>query len=154
MRQVSVFTLLFLLTAQSALALCKLNIKGHNICTSEKALLVVNDTENPESLDKQYEVVTIKKHIFRERTAIIKGKESGEVEVHLDELVGNKLCEDNDTLCKGSKVVIREECIDPKYKSKYKVNEKFENDVVELSTGGLFFSKSFLADDNCLDSAK
>lgn len=154
MRQVSVFTLLLLLMTQSAFALCKLNINGHNICSDEKALLIMDKDENNESINKQYKVVTIKKHIFRERTAIIKGKGISDKEVHLDKLVGNKLCEENEDLCKGTKVVIREDCIDPKYKSKYKVVEKFENDVVQLSTGTLFFSKSFLTADGCIDSAQ
>lgn len=155
MRQVTVFTILLLVSANSALALCKLNQQGHNICTKEKALLVVEKAdENRNSINKQYEVVSIKKHIFRERTVIIKGKTVGEKEVKIDDLVGNKLCEDDDTLCRGDKVIIREECIDPKLKSKYKVAEKYENDIVELSTGTMFFAKSFLTADNCIDSAK
>ena len=155
MRQVAVFTLLLLVSANSAFAICKLNQQGHNICTKEKALLVVEKAdENRNSINKQYEVVSIKKHVFRERTVIIKSKSIGEKEVKIDDLVGNKLCEDGDTLCRGDKVIIREECVDPKLKSAYKVSEKYENDVVELSTGGFLFAKSFLAADNCIDSAK
>lgn len=155
MRQLTVFTLFLIVSANSAFAICKLNQKGHNICSKEKALLVVQEAdENRNTLAKQYEVVNIKKHIFRERTVIIKTKSDGDKEVHIDELVGNKLCEEDDSLCKGDKVVIREECVDPKFRNKYKVQEKYENDVVELSTGTFFFSKSFLTADNCIDSAK
>lgn len=155
MRQVAVFTLIYLISASSAFALCKLNQQGHNICTKENALLEVQEADvNRNSINKQYEVVNIKRHIFRERTVIIKSKSLGEKEVRIDDLVGNKLCEDTDTLCRGDKVVIREECVDPKLKNQYKVQEKYENDVVQLTTGGVFFSKSFLTADNCIDSAK
>lgn len=155
MRQTVFFTLLFLISANSAFAICKLNQQGHNICTNEKALHIIQDSDESKNLlNKQYDVVTIKKHIFKERTVIIKSKKMGEQEVHIDTLIGNKLCEDNDVLCKGDKVIIKEECVDPNLKDEYKVDQKYENDIVELSTGGFFFSKSFLANDNCIDLAK
>ena len=155
MRQVTVFTLLFLVSIGNSFAICKLNQQGHNICTKEKALHVIEGPDGSNnSLNKQYEVVSIKKHVFRERTVVIKSKTQGEKEVHIDTLVGNKLCEENDALCRGDKVVIKEECVDPNLKHEYKVSEKYENDIVELSTGGYFFSKSFLTADDCIDSAK
>lgn len=155
MGQAAVFTLLFLISANSAFALCKLNQQGHNICTKEKALLIVQKAdENRNSINKQYEVVSVKKHIFRERTVIVKSKNFGEKEVLIDDLVGNKLCEDSDTLCSGEKVIIREACADPKLKSQYTIEQRYENNVVELSTGSIFFSKSFLTENNCIDSAK
>lgn len=153
MRQVTVFILLSLLSIHSAFALCKLNNLGQNICTDEKALYIVENTEkSTKSVNQEYEVVIVKKHVFRERTVIVKGKTIGEKEVHIDQLIGNKLCDgDNDPLCKGTKVIIRDECVDPKLKAKYKVDEKFENNVIELTTGTILFSKSFLVSDNCID---
>ena len=153
MRQVAVFTIIWTLFAQGAFAICNMNKFGHNICTVEKALLVKSSAnENHNSLSQQYEVVQIKK-VVRDRTVPvkIKGKTIGEKEVDIDQLIGNHLCEEG-AVCEGTKVKIKEECIDPNYKSKYKVVGAFKKDIVELSTGTLFFSKQFLTVENCIES--
>lgn len=151
MRKAIFITIFCSLLVQSALAICNMNRYGHNICTGEQALLIKEAAnENHNSLASQYEVVDIKK-VVRDRTVpvVIKSKTLGEIEVDIDQLIGNHLCEEGGT-CEGTKVVIKEECVDPNLKSKYKVVNSFRKDIVQLSTGTVWFAKSFLTVENCI----
>jgi hypothetical protein len=161
-----ILTIILTTLSSSVFSICKLNQQGHNICTKEKALYQsTKSTFNSKTIDKKFKSVTVVKHdsikrtVFIEETVIIQSEYDATKtietnEVPIDDLVGNQLCENNDDLCKGERVLIKEECSDPKLRNKYKIAEKYENDVIELTTGRIFFSKSFLTLNNCIDIAK
>lgn len=144
--------ILFILAFQStAFGFCKLNQYGHNICTGEKGLFLVNEADETHELNKVYVPVTVKAVHTTEATVEIEGKNINRQTVHIDTITGNKLCEKNDPICSGEKVVIKTDCNDPAYRDKYKVVSVYENEVVELSTGGIFNRKHFLSEENCVD---
>ncbi len=129
-------------------AFCKINQYGHNICTGEKALLIVSENDE---VNKKFKVVQVKSIFEAESTAIVSGKKKA---IHLDKLMGNKLCDSNEPVCEGQKVQIKSVCPNLEKKEVYKVSKVYEtqrDDVVEISTGSLIWKKSFLADANCVD---
>jgi len=151
----SLFIILVILASQStAFGFCKLNQFGHNICTGEKGLFIVDESAITEEPNTVYEPVTIRAVHTTEATVEIEGRNIDRQTVHIDKITGNKLCEKNDPICSGEKVVIKQDCKDPDYKSKYKVVSVYENEVVELSGGGFFNRKNFLSEENCVDPAK
>jgi hypothetical protein len=153
MRQLAVFSLILLTFGQNAWAICKLNVQGHNICTNEKALLRLSKSTNKNEgeISDKFASVKVVRHVLRERNVLVKSKELGERQVHIDELVGNKLCADDDQVCKGIKVVMREDCSHSSRKPVLKIVESFENQVHEVATTQLFGNKTFLTTETCID---
>jgi hypothetical protein len=137
-------------------AYCKINQFGHNLCKGEKALFVVNKdakSTQTDNLIKQYIPVLIKSLHVHEPIAEISGKGIKTQKVHVDELLGNKLCEDSE-FCFGQKVVIKDECRVDEEKS-YRVLKVYEDqqlteDIIEVSRGKFVFKQTKVFNESCI----
>jgi hypothetical protein len=156
MKNLILISILSALFSVQAFAFCKINQYGHNICTGEKALLIL-DSQIQKNLapdtkvNEQYKVVIVRSVYAAESKAIIAGTKEP---VHLDRLMGNKLCDSNEPLCAGQKVQIKDDCPNIEKKETYKISKVFEterDDVVEVSTGNFIWKKKFLTDAECID---
>lgn len=154
MKKVLALVFISLFTQMSAFAFCKLNQYGHNICTGEKGLFIEKSNDKSiknKDLAISYTPITIKAVHSTEPTVVIIAKGMKKQTVHIDKIAGNKLCESGDTICSGEKVAIKEDCKKPDHKDSYKVVTVFENEIVELTTGGIFSKKNFLSKEDCID---
>lgn len=156
MKKLILASFLISLIASNAMAFCKINQYGHNICTGEKALLVLegsnqkSDQIDP-NVNSKFKVVVVKSVYAAESKAIIVGDKEP---IHLDKLMGNKLCDNSEPLCEGQKVQIKSDCPNLEEKEVYKISKVFEtqrDDVVEVQTGSFIWKKTFLTDAECVD---
>ena len=137
-------------------AFCKINQYGHNICKGEKALLMLESQVQknlaPDTkVNDQYKVVVVRSVFAAESKAIVAGIKEP---IHLDKLMGNKLCDSNEPLCEGQKVQIKEDCPNLEAKESYKISKVYEtqrDDVVEVTAGKFIWKKTFLTDAECVD---
>jgi hypothetical protein len=141
----------------NSFAYCKINQFGHNLCKGEKALLVVDPSDNSKSSDnliKQYKPVIIRSLHVHEPIAEISGKGVKTQKVHVDQLLGNKLCKDSD-FCHGQKVIIKDECRVEDEEKSYSVSKVYEDqqlteDIIEVSRGRFVFKKTKIFNQSCI----
>ena len=152
---------LLLLASNYALSQCKVNQYGHSLCQGEKALLVTSSFKK-ELLNKNTDLTVLYKPVilkilhFHEPIAVISGRGIRSQKVHVDQLLGNKLCE-NSNFCRKQKVNIKEECLAPGDSpyQEYKVLQVYEDqelveDVVEIQRGSFIFKKTRIITESCL----
>jgi hypothetical protein len=153
-------SIFLLVSATYSFAFCKINQYGHNLCSGERALLVTSGVKRSlfaknENLKKIYKPVTIKKLHVHEPIAIVVRPGIGirllGKEIHVDEVLGNKLCEDS-IFCEKQKVTINEECREESDKPRkvYKVKKVYEDqefieEIVEIETGLIIKKRKILA---------
>ena len=142
----------------NSFAYCKINQFGHSLCKGEKALFVVDakvNTKNSDNLIKQYKPVIIKFLHVHEPIAEISGKGIKTQKVHVDKLLGNKLCENSD-FCHGEKVVIKDECRVEDNEKSYNVSKVYEDqqlteDIIEVSRGKFIFKQTKVFNQRCIE---
>ena len=156
----SLIALTLIISCSYSFAFCKINQYGHNLCTGEKALLVTSSVKKSlfgkdENLTSIYKPVVIKILHVHEPVAVISGPGVRKQKVHIDQILGNKLCDDS-KFCHNQKVTINEECRakldDPK--KEYKVDTVYEDqefleNIVEVKRG-LILKESKILNESCL----
>lgn len=156
MKNLILISILSALFSVQAFAFCKINQYGHNICTGEKALLMLESQIQknlpPDTkVNDKFKVVTVRSVFAAESKAIIAGVKEP---IHLDKLMGNKLCDTDEPLCEGQKVQIKEDCPNLEAKEEYRISKVYEtqrDDVVEVTAGKFIWKKTFLTDAECVD---
>ncbi len=157
MTKLFLFTFSCLLISFNSFAYCKINQFGHSLCKGEKALLVVDSTnkeDRNDNLIKVYKPIFIKSLHVHEPIAEISGKGIKTQKVHIDNLLGNKLCEDSD-FCYGQKVIIKDNCGSEDTDKSYKVLKVYEDqelseDIIEVSRGSFVFKTTKIFNQSCI----
>lgn len=161
MTKLFLFTLSCLFFSLNSFAYCKINQFGHSLCKGEKALFVVDSETKAletDNLIKQYRPVIIDTLHVHEPIAIIYGKGIKKQKVHVDELLGNKLCKDSE-FCNGQKVVIKDNCRSEEDEKSYRVSKVYEDqqlteDIIEVSRGKFLFKKIKVFNESCIEEKK
>lgn len=143
-------TLIFLLaltaSATAFASVCKLNIRGENICLEEKALrkiTIVTESERLKSVAEEsvfYKVVKIKKIDYPQ--VIVEEDGNNKTTVSVDDLFAIQKCQPGDYICEKDKVLLNRGC-GPRGQDEHKVEVVYSNEMIEIKTGGfLFFKKA------------
>lgn len=139
----TVILMTFLVFVQNVFAWkgCKLNQYGQNICTEEYALYHYTSTGKNIA-------VTVVSHQDNFKTVVKMG--STERPVSINSLIGNKLCETSEDLCKDTEVFIKSNC-NAVTREAVAVLDSFENDLVLIETSE---DKRYLYKRSCLTQTK
>ncbi len=151
MKQLTIFALISMIFMANAMAGCRLNDSGDNICTGENALFI-SDPGNPD-IEEAFEAVEVKELSFPSALVKLIIDSRKKLDVQISDLVGNIICSDDEPVCKGDKVSVLPQCEDKFGKNSYKVLDVFQNGLALLKKSRFSSQKMLIAQD-CLSVIK